>query len=184
MSSPLTIRTPRLLLIAATQEIVIAERHGTDRLSQALEITVPSTWPHEGIDDSVLAMFERELRDLLQIGWWLWYVLSCDDSSSKRTLIGTCGCVGRPNPRGEVEIGYGLLTEYQGHGYASEAVASLLIWIWSHREVRRVFADVLSGNESSKRLLARLGFGENGPGNDPGTIRMVIDRPESPASRA
>ena len=80
--------------------------------------------------------------------------------------IGLCGLVQRdflPAP----DLGFALLPECCGHGYATEAARA----ITSHAQVElgigRLYAIVQHGNERSVRLLERLGFRADASGAAP-----------------
>lgn len=70
---------------------------------------------------------------------------------------------------GAVEIGYGLLPEYWGQGYATEAVSAAVAWAESRPEVTRIEAETEPDNAASQRVLEKCGFvptgtyGEEGP---------------------
>lgn len=70
---------------------------------------------------------------------------------------------------GSVEIGYGITEEYQGHGYATEAVGAVVSWALKQSGVCRVEAETDSENKKSQRVLEKCGFapsgitGEEGP---------------------
>lgn len=70
---------------------------------------------------------------------------------------------------GRPEIGYGLLPEHQGKGYATEAVKAACGWAFSQEGVRAVEAETEPGNRASQRVLLKVGFrplgidGEEGP---------------------
>ena len=55
-------------------------------------------------------------------------------------------------------IGYKLLPEYRGKGYASEAVSRLISAVFSENFIHRIEAYVLPSNTASIKLLAGLGF--------------------------
>jgi RimJ/RimL family protein N-acetyltransferase len=78
---------------------------------------------------------------------------------------------------GQVEIGYGTITEFQGRGYATEAVSALTAWALSQPEVSVVVADALPANRASVRVLERAGFAEAGPGEEEGTRRFECAAP-------
>ena len=67
------------------------------------------------------------------------------------------------------EIGYGILNEFQGQGYATEAVKLALKWAFDHPEVVAVEAESDPDNAASQRVLKKCGFlatgeiGEEGP---------------------
>lgn len=71
--------------------------------------------------------------------------------------VGMCGLVKRATLE-DVDLGYALLPEYFGHGYAVEAAAAVLADARSRLGLRRVVAITDPRNEASVRVLERLGF--------------------------
>src|SRR6202043_3687072 len=67
---------------------------------------------------------------------------------------------GQRNPSREAmaEIGYSVMPEDQRLGFASEAVAGLIGWAFSHPEVRLVTAETLPALGASIRVLESNGF--------------------------
>lgn len=67
------------------------------------------------------------------------------------------------------EIGYGIDDEYQGKGYATEAVKLAVAWAFRHTGVAAVEAETDPDNIASQKVLAKCGFnptgtiGEEGP---------------------
>jgi RimJ/RimL family protein N-acetyltransferase len=70
---------------------------------------------------------------------------------------GMCGLVQR-STLDDVDLGYALLPEYCGHGYAVEAGAAVLIDAQSRLGLQRVVAITDPSNGGSIRVLERLGF--------------------------
>lgn len=70
---------------------------------------------------------------------------------------------------GVTEIGYGLLPEYWGQGYATEAVIAAVNWASEQPGVTRIEAEAEDDNAASLRVLEKAGFipmgvrGEEGP---------------------
>ncbi len=98
---------------------------------------------------------------------WAWYaiwMIALKDGTHVGDL-----CFKGLNPDGSVEIGYGILDEYQGRGYASEAVAAAVNWALAQPGVTRVEAETEPDNRASQRVLEKCGFiptgtmGEEGP---------------------
>lgn len=58
----------------------------------------------------------------------------------------------------QVEIGYTLSPEYQGKGYATEAVRAVIAYLFSELGKHRVSASVDPDNKKSVKLLEKLGF--------------------------
>ncbi len=96
----------------------------------------------------------------------LWYVAWFVERSG--VTIGNL-CFKGLSPDGRVEIGYGLLPGYFGHGYATEAVGAAVSWAKAQSGVTAVEAETEPGNKASQRVLEKLGFvptgeyGEEGP---------------------
>ncbi len=78
--------------------------------------------------------------------------------------VGILGFEGLPNERGEVEIGYSVLPDHQRAGSASEAVAALTRWAFSHPWVRRVMAETYPELTASRRVLGKNEFRLAGEG--------------------
>lgn len=69
-----------------------------------------------------------------------------------------------------IDIGYALLSEYRGCGYAFEATSAVMDYVREKLKEKRVLAIVNDDNKPSIRLLKKLGFEANGkmlvPGED------------------
>lgn len=70
---------------------------------------------------------------------------------------------------GCAEIGYGLLPEYWGQGYATEALIAAVKWALDQPGAERIEAETEPENTASQRVLVKAGFvptgtnGEEGP---------------------
>jgi ribosomal-protein-alanine N-acetyltransferase len=67
-----------------------------------------------------------------------------------------------PDERGMVEVGYTLLAEARGQGYAIEAVRAAFDWATSVHGIHRFRASVAPDNERSLNLITKLGFRQTG----------------------
>lgn len=73
------------------------------------------------------------------------------------------------SPEGMAEIGYGLLPQFWGRGYATEAVCAMTAWAFCQPGLLRVEAETEKNNLASQRVLQKAGFlptgtlGEEGP---------------------
>jgi ribosomal-protein-alanine N-acetyltransferase len=89
--------------------------------------------------------------------------------------IGSIGFFGPPQPAAdgapEVEIGYGLVEDARGLGYATEAVKAMVAA--AEAEGARVRASVLPDNHPSIRVLAKCGFTELRGSNEEGELVMA-----------
>jgi RimJ/RimL family protein N-acetyltransferase len=95
------------------------------------------------------------------------------------TALGSIGFFGPPEAAAdgvpEAEVGYGLVEEARGWGFATEALKALL----AEADVAgvRVRASVEPSNTASVRVLAKCGFTELRGGNEDG--ELVMARPIS-----
>lgn len=169
------IRTERLELIAETAELGAAEVSGRNRLAAALGADVPENWPPDATRDTAEFFAVKLRRDPELAGWLNWFWILIEPVSGNRTLIGDGGFTSRPVD-GVVAIGYALLPQYQGKGYATEAVKALIAWAFSHPEVSRIIAETLPDNVQSIRLLTRNGFRRVPGASEPGHIRFALER--------
>jgi len=76
--------------------------------------------------------------------------------------IGMCGLVKR-DFLSAPDLGFALLPDYVGHGYASEAAHAVVLHARQKLGIARLYAIVKRGNRRSVRLLGRLGFHSQGP---------------------
>ena len=73
-------------------------------------------------------------------------------------LIGDCGFRVLESEPDHAEIGIALAPEFQGNGYAAEALRALLDYLFVALRKDRVFGSVDPRNVRSMRLLARVGM--------------------------
>jgi [ribosomal protein S5]-alanine N-acetyltransferase len=77
-------------------------------------------------------------------------------------LIGLCRLKGPHSPRRRAELGYMLARDCWGQGYAGEAVRAIVAHAFGPLGLNRVEAMVYAENETSRRLLTKLGFRQEG----------------------
>ena len=91
---------------------------------------------------------------------WDWYAIWIIELRNG-THIGDL-CFKGLDSNGVAEIGYGILEEYQGQGYATEAVKAALRWAFQNPNVTAIEAETDADNAASKRVLEKCGFLANG----------------------
>lgn len=95
----------------------------------------------------------RILRMYREHGFGLWLVSTKADG----VPIGICGLLKRPT-LDDVDLGYALMPEFRGHGYAQEAARGTLVHGEHTRGLKRIIALTAPKNARSITLLERLGF--------------------------
>jgi len=77
-------------------------------------------------------------------------------------VIGSAGFTGPPDSDGTVEIAYGIVPAFEGHGYATETATALVRFAFSNGQVRLVRAHTLPEPNASTRVLIKCGFCHTG----------------------
>jgi len=177
--SDIRVITDRLELIAGTPELARAEIGDRSLFSRLLGARVPASWPPPLNDADSMEWFARYLEENPDgVGWSCWYFVLRGGEAGGGVAIGNGGFKGKPTADGTVEIGYSLLAEYQGKGYATEAVRSLLAWAFSHPHVGCVIAETYPDLWPSIRVLEKSGFTHAGEDSGEGIIRFALSRAE------
>jgi RimJ/RimL family protein N-acetyltransferase/uncharacterized damage-inducible protein DinB len=173
------LRTRRLRLIPGTPDLLRADIAGPEHLAAALGNPVPSSWPPEYYDKPAMEWTLKHLeKDPANADWALFYVVGPDNR-----LVGVVGYKHPPDPDGMVEIGYGVVPEYQRQGIAAEAAGGLIDRAFGVPQVQRVIAETLPPLVSSIRVMEKNGLRLVGEGSEPGVIRFELTRADYEAGR-
>jgi RimJ/RimL family protein N-acetyltransferase len=89
---------------------------------------------------------------------WFQYAIEVKDGGG---LAGDVGVNLHENRR-QAELGFTLAPQWQGQGYATEAVRAVLLDAFGRRGLHRVSAECDARNHPSARLLERAGFQQEG----------------------
>jgi len=87
--------------------------------------------------------------------WTLGFSMLLRDTGA---VVGTCGFKGPPGPDGVVELAYGVETDHQGKGYATEAAEALVAYAFGSGLVQLVRAHTLPEANASTRVLTKCRF--------------------------
>lgn len=170
------LESERLRLVASTEAHLLTELNAPEQLAAMLGAVVSNAWPSGEYDRDAMEFFLARLQEggPTAVGWYGWYALGKEGGGL--ALLGAGGYFGPPGVDGDVEIGYSVLPEWQGRGYASETVRLLVDHAFSFDTVKRVVAHTAEDNAASIKVLARCGFIPAGAGAEPGTLRFVRHR--------
>ena len=123
----------------------------------------------ERMESFIAAETDPELRKAYQEmlegslnhpGQWAWYAMWMIELRNG-SHIGDL-CFKGLDETGTAEIGYGILEEYRGQGYAAEAVQAALSWAFQTPDVMVIEAETAIDNAASQRVLEKCGFIPNG----------------------
>ena len=104
----------------------------------------------------------------------IWYAPWKMTRKSDNTFLGDL-CFKGPARENAVEIGYGILPEYEGMGYTTEAVTAMTQWAFGNAGVVFVEAETEPDNKASQRVLEKCGFVPDGEGRE--GPRFVLESP-------
>ncbi len=135
----------------------------------------------EQMENSILAEKDDDLKKaygemlegcLAHADQWDWYAM-WEIEKKDGTHIGDLCFKGleEKNP----EIGYGIMDEFQGQGYATEAVRLAVEWAFSHPEIIAVEAETDPDNVASQKVLTKCGFEANGEIGEEGP-RFIVHK--------
>ena len=105
---------------------------------------------------------------LLHPEQWIWYTAWGLYQNDSGDFVGDLCFKGLPK-NGQPEIGYGISPEFQGQGYATEAVRAACRWALAQPSVAAVEAETEPANAASQAVLRKVGFvptgtvGKEGP---------------------
>jgi [ribosomal protein S5]-alanine N-acetyltransferase len=83
------------------------------------------------------------------------------------SVIGSVGFKGPPDADGTVEVAYGIVPDFRGNGYATEAASAAVEFAFATGRVSVVRAHTLPTPNASTRVLAKCGFQHVGEVVDP-----------------
>ncbi|MDO9390211.1 MAG: GNAT family N-acetyltransferase [bacterium] len=107
----------------------------------------------KAINIKLVMMKSAANEDKLWLTYWL--IIKNDNSEA----IGTIGFKGIDKEEKSAEIGYGISGEFEGKGYATEALSLMVAWAWNTKKIEKVTAiDVLASNIGSQKVLEKNGF--------------------------
>jgi [ribosomal protein S5]-alanine N-acetyltransferase len=152
MQRPANIQTERLLLVALLPEdleALIARDFG--RFAALSGFRFPPNNPNLGD----LAWHLRAIQsDDRHLPWRMRVIVE----RSSKTVVGSVNLKGPPSATGDVEIGWGLIEDVRGRGYAIEASAAVIQWARRQPGVSSISATIADDNYPSQRLAKRLGL--------------------------
>jgi ribosomal-protein-alanine N-acetyltransferase len=165
--------TSLLSLIAITPEMMKSEQANDHRLGELIQCAIPANWPpvdwEPHVFDFILAQF-NEHPD--QIGWHRYVIFV--PPNGVRTLIGCLGASSKPATPADCEIGYSILSPFEGRGFATEGTVALIDYLRGNPQLTSVIAHTFPRLPASIRVMEKCGLTFEGNGEEEGTIRYRL----------
>lgn len=150
------IETKRLILIPITLEITKDLLNGNKEEVHKLGITTHEKWPTEDTMDILPIILKALEKQVEPSGFETWMIVKKENMQ----IIGDIGFFGKPDEKGEVEVGYGLVERERGKGNGFEALQAIVKWVSSMENVKVIKASCLIDNKPSARILEKVGMRE------------------------
>lgn len=160
----ITTTTPRLTLLPVDVPICEAFFAGAEKLSQLLNIELPTVIDLEYGAEPFRYTYDRIKDNPGDSAWWMMLLFI---HQQDRTLAGLGGYKGPPDPQGMVEIGYQIYEPYRNQGLATEAANGMINRAFEHPDVNLVQAHTLAEENASVRVLKKCGMVFTGAFDDP-----------------
>jgi ribosomal-protein-alanine N-acetyltransferase len=153
----------RSCVVSPTIEHLATERLRIDRLHRSdeadmrrmhAEASVMRTLGGVRSDEQTRDYVQKNLEHWERYGYGLWILRSRDDGQFMgRSAIRHVHVGGND----EIEIGYGLMPEHWGHGFATEAARALVTLAFTSLSLVTLVAFTLIDNLASRRVMIKAG---------------------------
>jgi RimJ/RimL family protein N-acetyltransferase len=117
------LETQRLKLLPFSLELKMATLAERARLTEILEVEIPDAWPGADMLEALPYFIEALEKEPTGLVWDGIILLKAE-----QIAIGGIGFHGGPDEAGMVEIGYNIISAYEGQGYATEMARCVIDW--------------------------------------------------------
>jgi ribosomal-protein-alanine N-acetyltransferase len=107
----------------------------------------------ETVDDAI--NFINIINDNIEKNDSIYWVISLTETG---TFVGTICLFDLSNENKSCEIGYELLTKFQGQGIMKEAVEKVIDYVFQTLQFKKIIAVTHNGNAPSTKLLTKFNF--------------------------
>lgn len=153
-TDPPTLETDRLWL----RKIAVSDADDMYAYSSDENVTRFLMWdPHP--DPLYTDKYIRYLQERYAVGDYYDYAIVLKDTGR---MIGTVGFTSFDLPNASAEIGYVVSPDYQGCGYATEAVNAIVAFGFERCALSRISAVCMKENVASLRVMEKCGLKREG----------------------
>lgn len=109
--------------------------------------------PSKTIEDAI--NFFNKVKDNIEKNNSIYWVITL---TATKTFVGTICLFGFSNEKNSCEIGYELMTKFQGQGIMQEAAQSVIDFVFQTLKFKKILAFTHHENQNSTNLLLKLNF--------------------------
>lgn len=174
------VRTERLELAPLTADAIEALVGGDGaRLRELTGVLFPHpASPPPYMADPLPEVRARLLAHPEEAPWWNW--LMCERETAR--AVGSVAFGGPPDGSGVVLIGYAVYEQFEGHGYATEAVRALIGWAFQQPGVKQVRTLAPVWNTPALRVAENVGMRPVAADEDDDIGEVLVYAVTAPAS--
>lgn len=170
----LVLNTERLALLALDPRLAALQAGSHTAFFNAIAVSHEVMWPPAPFERAAFQWAEQNLaHDPEGEGWYGWALLANVAANQPPRVVGAAALVGRPDDQGEVELAFGIVPEFRGNGYSSEAVRALSHWAIANGAAQ-VVVHLDAEDIAAARLLEKNGFVDTGEPPYPGVARFAF----------
>ena len=149
--------------VLTTERLVLRKVEQTDAAAVLKGYSDPLVNRHMSVAYHSLDEVQEQLdwyNEIYKTGAGIWWAFSKKENLA--VVVGNGGLNNYKPADKCIELGYWILPEEQGRGYASEAIRSICAYAFTTMDVHRIEAIVEGENNASMQLLTKLGFAHEG----------------------
>ena len=154
------IETERLRLIPLSYDQLVQYARCDHSLEAALNLKASERTLAPELQEALAQTILPAVADATKN--YLFHTLWTGIDKTENCMVGDLCIVGEPNAEGEIEIGYGTQTAFQGMGYMTEMVAGMIAWCKTQPSVLSIVAETDKSNTASQRVLVKNHFSKIG----------------------
>ena len=177
----LRVRTERLDMAPLTLQEIEALIAGDGTLLRELTGGVlfprPAT-PPPYMSDPLPDVRERLRARPEEAPWWNWLMFERETARA----VGSVAFGGPPDEQGSVLIGYAMYPQFEGHGYATDAVRAMIGWAFQQPGVKLVRALAPVWNTPALRVAENVGMRPVAADEDDDIGEVLVYAIAAPAS--
>ena len=161
----MTLETAHLVLTPYSPKHLLALMEGQERFEECFGLPVAEGLRAFLVSDEVSPAWLAQLHKSVAEDPWVYGFAIVH--REERLVVGSVGFKAAPDDHGVVEISYGIVSAFQGRGYATEAADACTAFAFADGRVRLVRAHTLPTRNASTRVLENCGFMRTGEVEDP-----------------
>lgn len=148
------LETERLLI----RDLTLDDKQAVFNYRSDAETNKFQSWIPETLED-VEQFIERNNKEFNQPESWYQVLITEKDT---KAVIGDIGIHFFGSENLQAELGITLNKDFQGRGYASEALKGVINFLFSDLKKHRIMASIDPENIDSLKLMERIGFRKEG----------------------